>query len=410
MFSQLRSLAARRGAWGRMLLLHLALLLALLAAAYGAAPAAWSAEKRLALVIGNARYVQVPLNNPENDARIVASTLRQLGFEVTEHLNLQVKDFRRVVREFARKLQNEDGASVFYYAGHGVQIDGRNYLLPVDINLRDSEEVKDDAVDIDDLYISRLERARSRVRIVILDACRDDPFAGKTRNIRAAGGLAEMGARGTLVAYSSAPGATAEDGPPGTNSVYTRHLVKEMLAEGVEVEQVFKAVRINVVRDTRERQIPWVNTSLTAPFAFNPRRGPGPEDTAKQEAIARLQAMLERREKEQRRLEAELKRMAAKIEELQARAAEQAAAPAPQPVPPEPAAPAEPPADPKRVEQEINLALLMQNVQGIAARVDDDLVVTLVGSARAHDRARAVAIAGGVRGVKSVRDAVFVSR
>jgi uncharacterized caspase-like protein len=307
---------SRPASWLRQFALLVVLLLApSLVLTIGAATAA---EKRLALVVGNARYPTLPLNNPENDARVVASTLRRLGFEVTEHVNLNVKDFRRVLREFARRLQNEEGASVFYYAGHGVQIDGRNYLLPVDINLRDEEEVKDESVDVDELYVSRLERARTQVRIVILDACRDNPFAsisgGKTRNIRAVGGLAEMAARGALIAYASAPGAVAEDGPPGTNSVYTRNLVKEMLAEGVEVEQMFKAVRVKVLRDTNERQVPWVNTSLTASFSFNPKKGPSPEEAAKQEAVLRLQALLDKREKEQRQLEEQIKRLSRKLE------------------------------------------------------------------------------------------------
>lgn len=313
------SKAARpRSRWGALLALLQALCL-LAGAFYSTATAAAPppAEKRLALVIGNARYPQIPLNNPENDARVMASTLRRLGFEVSEHVNLKVKDFRRVLREFARRVQNEDGASVFYFAGHGVQIDGRNYLLPVDVNLRDEEEVKDEAVDVDELYVSRLERARTQVRIVILDACRDNPFAGRTRSFKLVGGLAEMGARGALIAYSAGPGATAEDGPPGTNSVYTRHLAKEILVEGVDVEQMFKAVRIKVLRDTGERQIPWVNTSLTANFSFNPRRGPSPEEAAKQEAIAVLQAKLDRREEEQRRLEEELRQIEKRLEAVQ---------------------------------------------------------------------------------------------
>ena len=166
-------------------------------------------EKRIAVVIGNARYPAIPLNNPENDARVVAATLRKLGFEVTEHVNLPVRKFRQVLRDYVRALQDTDGVGLLYYAGHGVQIDGRNYLLPVDINLRDEEEIKDEAVDIDDLFMSKLSRAKTRGLIIILDACRDNPFRGKTRNIQAAGGLAEMGARGALIAYSAAPGATA---------------------------------------------------------------------------------------------------------------------------------------------------------------------------------------------------------
>ena len=251
------------------------------------------AERRIAMVIGNSTYRDLPLNNPANDARLISANLRKLGFEVNEHLNLGVRDFRRVLRDFARRVQEDDAVAVLYYAGHGVQIDGRNYLLPVDINLRDEEEVKDESVDIDELYISRLERARSKARIVILDACRDNPFRGRTRNIRASGGLAEMSARGTLIAFSSAPGAAAEDGPPGSHSVYTRHLADEMAIEGIEVEQMFKNVRVKVLRDTNQRQVPWVNTSLTVDFSFNPGTAINAADFVRQERIQRLEAELE---------------------------------------------------------------------------------------------------------------------
>ncbi len=312
----MRSFASQgRRAWRGMSWLLLAVVIAL-----GVAPAAGAApEKRLALVIGNARYPALPLNNPENDARVMASTLRRLGFEVREHVNLPVKEFRRVLRDYARALQNEEGVAVFYYAGHGVQIDGRNYLLPVDVNLRDEEEVKDESVDVDELFVSRLERARTQVRIVILDACRDNPFGAKTRNIRSVSGLAEMAARGALIAYASAPGAAAEDGPPGTNSVYTRHLVKEMLVEGIEVEQMFKNVRVKVLRDTQQRQVPWVNTSLTADFSFNPAKSAaGPADATRRDDIVRLQALLDSREREQKKLEDELKRMTRRLQEAEA--------------------------------------------------------------------------------------------
>jgi uncharacterized caspase-like protein len=265
--------------------------------------------RRIALVIGNARYPGIPLNNPENDARVVGATLRGLGFEVTEHVNLPVRKFRQVLRDYVRTLQNTDVVGLLYYAGHGVQIDGRNYLLPVDINLRDQEEIKDEAVDIDDLFVSKLERAKMRGLIVILDACRDNPFRGKTRNIQAAGGLAEMGARGALLAYSAAPGATAEDGPEGSNSVFTRHLVREMLEQGVEVETMFKSVRVKVLRDTNKRQMPWVNSSLTVDFQFNPQLPDARKEELRQQELTRLQELLNRRDQQQRKLEAQVKAM-----------------------------------------------------------------------------------------------------
>ncbi|MEJ8848023.1 caspase family protein [Variovorax rhizosphaerae] len=230
-------------------------------------------DRRIALVIGNSEYSRARLSNPENDARLIAGNLRKLGFEVNEQLNIGVLQFRRVLREFARQVQKDDATAVLYYAGHGMQIDGRNYLLPVDINLRDQEEVKDESVDIDELFLSRIDKVGSHPRIVILDACRDNPFTKKTRNINSAGGLAEMGARGTLIAFASAPGAPAEDGPDGSNSIYTRSLAQEIMVPGIEVEQMFKNVRVKVLRDTAGRQLPWVNTSLTSDFSFNPSAG-----------------------------------------------------------------------------------------------------------------------------------------
>lgn len=270
--------AALLHGWGRAVLLAMAWMagaaLVLIASAFEArAQGAGAADKRIALVIGNARYPKVPLANPENDARLIAARLRALGFEVTDQYNLGVVQFRRVLRDFARRVQQDDAIAVLYYAGHGVQIDGRNFLLPVDINLRDQEEVKDESVDIDELFIGRIDKVGSFPRIVILDACRNNPFAGKTRNIRSAGGLAEMGARGTLIAFASAPGAAAEDGPDGGNSVYSKSLAEEMMAPGIEVEQMFKNVRVRVLRDTEGRQLPWVNTSLTSDFSFNPSSG-----------------------------------------------------------------------------------------------------------------------------------------
>lgn len=327
-------------------------------------------EKRIALVIGNARYPAIPLNNPENDARVVGRTLRGLGFEVDEQVNLPIKKFRQVVRAYVRRLQQEDAVGLLYYAGHGVQIDGKNYLLPVDINLRDEEEIKDEAVDIDDLFVSKLDRAKARALIVILDACRDNPFRGKTRNISASGGLAEMGARGALIAYSAAPGATAEDGPEGTNSVFTRHLVREMLEPGVEVETMFKNVRIRVLQETNKRQMPWVNTSLTIPFSFNPQRGPTREEVAKQGEIDKLRDRLERLEREQREREDKLRAMQHQLD----LAKQQAAIPAPQAAAAETSAPRpEPP--PRAVEPTPAAPVVLRPGASEVRRIDNQIAM-----------------------------------
>jgi type VI secretion system VasD/TssJ family lipoprotein len=238
------------------------------------AQAATSRSRRVALVIGNAQYAQAPLANPENDARLIASTLKALGFEVDARYNLKAPDFRRALRDFGRTMEDDDSASVFYYAGHGMQIDRRNYLLPVDLNLRDEGEVKDEAIDLEDALLGRIDRVRPRARIFIIDACRDNPFNTRpTRSIKVARGLAETAAPGALIAFSAAPGHVAEDGPPGTNSVYTRNLAQEMRAEGTEVEEMLKNVRVKVLRETQERQIPWVNTSMVVNFVFNAGAG-----------------------------------------------------------------------------------------------------------------------------------------
>lgn len=235
---------------------------------------ATSRTRRVALVIGNAQYAQAPLANPENDARLVASTLKALGFEVDARYNLKGSEFRRALRDFGRTMEDDESASVFFYAGHGMQIDRRNYLLPVDLNLRDEGEVKDEAVDLEEALLARIDRVRPRARIFIIDACRDNPFSTRaTRSIKVARGLAETAAPGALIAFSAAPGHVAEDGPPGTNSVYTRNLAQEMRVQGVEVEEMLKNVRVKVLRETQERQIPWVNTSMVVNFVFNAAAG-----------------------------------------------------------------------------------------------------------------------------------------
>lgn len=335
-----------------------------------AAPAGSAGERRIALVIGNGRYPAIPLVNPENDARLIATNLRTLGFDVNLQLNLDVREFRRILRDFARRMQEEDGSAVLYYAGHGVQIDGRNYLLPVDINLRDEEEIKDDSIDIDELFVSRIERARAKVRIVILDACRDNPFGTKTRGVSTSGGLAEMAARGTLIAYASAPGAPAEDGPPGTNSIYTRNLAREMMVQGLEVEQMFKRVRVDVLRDTQDRQVPWVNTSLTVNFSFNP----GPAQLA---ADASAAAAVAEREK----LQAEIEQMRQALKQAQsarpaASGPQATASPPPQATATDPSAPsARPPAEPARpsATPPVQTASLARRGLTIRLRADTNL-------------------------------------
>lgn len=288
--------------WLAALCLGLAVLLQAVAAP------ALAAEKRIALVVGNARYPNNPLANPENDARLIAGALRKLGFEVTEKINLGSREFRKEVIDFANRTEGQEGIALLYYAGHGVQVDGKNYLIPVDIALNDERTVKWESIDIE-RFLGEMGKPGRQARIVVLDACRDNPFAARTRAIQAAGGLAEMRAYGTLIAYASAPGAAAEDGPPGTNSIYSRHLAHEMQSEGLQIEEMFRNVRVKVYRDTAERQIPWDHSSLTVKVVLNPSRSGGSSEAASAETQRRMDETLRKLEAQRAQLEEERRQL-----------------------------------------------------------------------------------------------------
>jgi uncharacterized caspase-like protein len=226
-------------------------------------------EERIALVIGNAAYRVDPLDNPVNDARLVATSLRQAGFGVRVHENLDRRSLVEALRDFGGRL-GENTIAVLYYAGHGLQLRDRNFLIPVDAEIRSEDEIPIAGVDVGFL-LGRMASARSRINIVILDACRNNPFAG--RGGTAAQGLAQMDAPvGTLLAYATAPGKLAADSGAGSsaNSLYALQLARQLLVPGLPVEHVFKRVREAVVRDTREQQVPWESSSLQGEFAFVP--------------------------------------------------------------------------------------------------------------------------------------------
>jgi uncharacterized caspase-like protein len=225
------------------------------------------AERRLALVIGNGAYGSAPLRNPTNDARSVAQALSGLGFEVAHQENLGLKAMARSIRDFGNKLKQNGGMGLFYYAGHGMQVKGRNYLIPVDADIQSEDEIAFNAVDAN-LVLEKMDAANNGLNVVILDACRNNPFARSFRS--AAQGLAQMDApSGTLIAFATAPGSVASDGE-GSNGVYTKYLIEYMSAPGVPVEQLFKRVRIGVTRETRDRQVPWESSSLKGDFYFKP--------------------------------------------------------------------------------------------------------------------------------------------
>ncbi len=221
-------------------------------------------EQRVALIIGNDAYESAPLKNPANDARSMAKSLSELGFQVTQKENLNQKEMKLEIQSFGQKLL-KGGVGLFYYAGHGMQVNGRNYLIPVGARIEHEKHVEFEGVDAGSV-LAEMEYARNRLNIVILDACRDNPFSRSFRSVSQ--GLATMNApTGTLIAYATAPGSVANDGPGG-NGTYTGELIKIIETPGLKIEDVFKQVRSKVRESTQGRQIPWESSSLEGDFYF----------------------------------------------------------------------------------------------------------------------------------------------
>jgi hypothetical protein len=244
-------------------------------------------EERLALVIGNAAYKNDPLDNPVNDARLISASLQKSGFNVTLRENLDRVGLLNALRDFAAKL-NENTIAVLYYAGHGLQLRDHNYLIPVDAEMRSEDEIPITGMDLN-FILGRMSAARSRINIVILDACRNNPFAGKT--VSAPPGLAPVDAPvGTLLAFATAPGKLAADSGTGSssNSLYARYLAKYLLVPGLPIESVFKRVREGVVNDTQKQQVPWESSSLQGEFAFVPGVTSSRESEPGQDAAGEL--------------------------------------------------------------------------------------------------------------------------
>ena len=228
------------------------------------AQASANSNQRVALVIGNAAYKEAPLTNPVNDARAIGQALQESGFTVILRENTDQRGMLSALREFGDKLRG-GGTGLFYYAGHGMQIKGRNYLIPIGANVDREDEVAYSAVDAQ-AVLDKMESAGNAANIMILDACRNNPFVRASRSGQ--GGLAQMEAPvGTLVAFATSPGAVASDGA-GANGLYTQHLLTAMRQNGSKVEDVFKQVRANVRRDSQGKQVPWESTSLEGDFYF----------------------------------------------------------------------------------------------------------------------------------------------
>jgi len=240
------------------------------------------ADRRVAFVVGNGAYKNVAqLPNPPIDAKAMAAVLRNVGFEVVEGTNLTRDAMTERLLEFGKKAQGADVA-VFFYAGHGIAVSGTNYLLPIDADIKSEMDVKLGAAINIDLTLDQT-MSDAKVKLVFLDACRDNPFAARiksnsgTRSVSVQSGLAEMkSGEGTLIAFATGPGQTALDGQEGTNSPFTRALIAHITSPGVEIQQAMTEVRAQVNEETNKGQLPWGHTNLIGSVYLNPVAAPAP--------------------------------------------------------------------------------------------------------------------------------------
>lgn len=223
---------------------------------------------RLALVVGNGRYLRVPaLRNPGHDAAAVAEVLRSLKFSVTRRLDASRQEMQAAIRDFVQTAGASGAVALFYFAGHGVQLAWRNFLLPVDAEIEKAEDLARQGVDVEAM-LKGLRRAANPMNVVVLDACRDNPFA---KDFRTGGkGLSPIDAPpDTLLAYATSPGNVASDGD-GANGLYTSELLRELQVPETRIEDVFKRVRLSVRLKSHGAQVPWESTSLEDDFWFLP--------------------------------------------------------------------------------------------------------------------------------------------
>jgi len=224
-------------------------------------------EKRTALVIGNSGYSSSPLKNAVNDAADIASNLQRLDFSVILKKNVSHQEMEDAILEFGEKLK-KGGVGLFFYAGHGVQKDNRNYLIPIGARINKDTDIKFQAVDAE-MVLAEMGNAGNNLNIVILDACRDNPFSGSFRKSSRGLAIISDAPKGTFITYSTSPGKVAADGN-GRNSPYTESLIKYMNTKGLPIEEVFKEVRKDLGRKTGGQQVPWELSSLEGQFYFSP--------------------------------------------------------------------------------------------------------------------------------------------
>jgi hypothetical protein len=226
-----------------------------------------SGEKRIALIIGNGAYPTAPLRNPANDARLMTDELAKLGFETTSIIDGNQTQIKKAISDFGDLLgADKNTIGLFYYAGHGLQVKGKNYIIPVDAKIEKEADVVVYCVDLDGL-LANLEYAANNLNVIILDACRNNPYSRSFRS-SAGNGLATVTApSGTIIAFATAPGSTAADGE-GSNGLYTQEFVKALQFPNIRIEDIFKKTRTQVKAISGGKQIPWENSALEGDFYF----------------------------------------------------------------------------------------------------------------------------------------------
>ncbi len=280
-----------------------ALRLAVVASALAAVSVSAQAplDVRVALIIGNSAYPgNMALVNPANDAKDMADVLKRLGFNVVELRDGNKVQMAAAIAKVSDSLKGKQGVGMLYYAGHGLQLDWRNYMVPVDANLKTAADVAVQTIDLSSV-VDVFKAAGNRMNIVVLDACRDNPFGSSTSSAK---GLAQLDAPpSTFLAYATAPGNVAEDGDEKSgNGLYTQYLLQELKRPTAKIEDVFKRVRLNVRKQSNGRQIPWESTSLEDDFFFND----GVKYTIKPEELERMAAEVRQREQKRLAQEAEV--------------------------------------------------------------------------------------------------------
>ena len=224
-----------------------------------------SVETKVAFVIGNGNYREQPLKNPVNDAKAMSDVLIKLGFKVFLYCDIGQKELKIAIKKFGNEI-NHGSVGLFYYAGHGIQWNGENYIVPVDAEINREQDIDIEGVRINSV-LAEMDAARNKMNIIILDACRNNPFGSGYRSINK--GLSQMNAPvGTFIAYATAPGSVATDGDQN-NSIFTRELIVEISKPNLPIETVFKHVLSSVKQGTYGAQTPWVASSLEGEFIFN---------------------------------------------------------------------------------------------------------------------------------------------